>query len=405
MTPGNKDRDGPPPPDDEGRSLLFGWSKEDEEAGEGREQPSQPPASASSPAPPATVPAAKDVGGSADPPDLAGTLVSLAAGQRHILAMLGDIAAADGEGRAGVAEIARMVADMKRMNADMERMTADIKRMTADIKRMTADIKRMTAETAEWTNQNKAVTNTLHAASGQQIEGLKGERGDLAKVVAELKIREEGIAGRLETFGKALPELDTLLKRLDRRSSELEELKQEFAEYYGRWTAAFEPVLEQMATLSERLDASNHPLDRFDKQARSWTEAMAKSMGRNTAEQRAAAEQTSGNVGKLAEAGDAFLKRFDAGSREALAFFRRERQRIRRRTVPALVAALAFAVPSSALIGALGQSELGIFYSLEVKDAVERVVWSRYRHHLTRCSLDAVIAGRDVTCRFKVTSH
>ena len=60
MTPGNKDRDGPPPADDEGRSLLFGWSKEDEEAGEGREQPSPPPTSASSAAPPATVPAAKD---------------------------------------------------------------------------------------------------------------------------------------------------------------------------------------------------------------------------------------------------------------------------------------------------------------------------------------------------------
>ena len=41
MTPGNKDRDGPPPADDEGRSLLFGWSKEDEEAGEGRESERQ----------------------------------------------------------------------------------------------------------------------------------------------------------------------------------------------------------------------------------------------------------------------------------------------------------------------------------------------------------------------------
>ena len=333
MTPGNKDRDGPPPADDEGRSLLFGWSKEDEEAGEGREQPSPPPAGASSAAPPATVPAAKDVADTEALPDLAGTLASLAAGQRHILAMLGDIAAADGEGRAGVAEIARMIADMKQM----------------------------TTATSEWTNQTKSVTHTLHAASGQQIEGLKGGQRDLRAVAAELKIREEGIAGRLETFGKAVRELDTLLKGLDRRSSELGALKQELAGYYDRWTAAFEPVLELMIMLSERLNAGDEMVNRFVKHARSWTETMAKSMGTNAAEQRAAAEQTSGNVGKLAEAGDALLERFDAGSREALAFFRREWRSTRRWTVPLLAAALVLAVPSFAVLGAMGQSEFGVF--------------------------------------------
>ena len=164
--------------------VLAEGARSLEAAANDREQPSPPPASASSAAPPATVPAAKDVADTEALPDLAGTLASLAAGQRHILAMLGDIAAADGEGRAGVAEIARMIADMKQM----------------------------TTATSEWTNQTKSVTHTLQAAAGQQIEGLKGGQRDLRAVAAELKIREEGIAGRLETFGKAVRELDTLLK-------------------------------------------------------------------------------------------------------------------------------------------------------------------------------------------------
>ncbi len=43
-------------------------------------------------------------------------------------------------------------------------------------------------------------------------------------MAAELKSEEEGIAGHLETFGKRMQVLDTLLKHLDRRSSELEAL-------------------------------------------------------------------------------------------------------------------------------------------------------------------------------------
>ena len=375
MTPGNKDRDGPPPADDEGRSLLFGWSKEDDEAGEGREQPSQPPASASSAAHPATPPAAKDVADTEAPPDLAGMLASLAAGQRHILAVLGDIAAGDGEGRAGVAEIARMIADMKQM----------------------------TTATAEWTNQTKSVTHTLQAASGQQIEGLKGGQRDLRAVAAELKIREEGIAGRLETFGKAVRELDTLLKGLDRRSSELGALKKELAGYYDRWTAAFEPVLKLMIMLSERLNAGDEMVNRFVKHARSWTETMAKSMGPNAAEQRAAAEQTSGNVGKLAEAGDAFLERFDAGSREALAFFRREWRSTRRWTVPALAVALVFSVPSTALVGAIGQSEFGIFARHNETQGWRRLFLERYGERLHACAYEAQKTKSVVRCSFDIT--
>ena len=246
-------------------------------------------------------------------------------------------------------------------------------------------------------------TLRVDAAAGQQIEGLKGGQRDLRAVAAELKIREEGIAGRLETFGKAVRELDTLLKGLDRRSSELGALKQELAGYYDRWTAAFEPVLERMATLSKRLNAGDHMVMGFVKQARSWTEAMAKSMGRNTAEQRAAAEQTSGNVGKLAEAGDAFLERFDAGSREALAFFRREWRSTRHWTVPALAVALVFSVPSTALVGAIGQSEFGIFARHNETQGWRREFLERYGDRLKACASEALNTKSVVRCSFDVT--
>ena len=134
--------------------------------------------------------------------------------------------------------------------------------------------------------------------------------------------------------------------------------------------------------LSERLDAGDHMVTRFEKQARSWTETMAKSMGTNAAEQRAAAEQTSGNVGKLAEAGDALLERFDAGSREALAFFRREWRSTRRWTVPLLAAALVLSGPSFAVLGALGEREFGVF---DYTKGWKQGVWKRHGMQVKGC--------------------
>ena len=381
MTSGKSDDDGPAPADDEGRSLLFGWRTDGEKPGPDRQLPRQAPAGASSPAPQTAAPAGKDGPGSRtagihEPsPDLAATLASLAAGQRHILAMLADFAAADGEGRADAAEIARMIADMKRM----------------------------ITETAEWTNENKAVTHTLLLTAGREIEGLKDGQRDLRAVAAELKSEEEGIAGHLETFGKRMQVLDTLLKHLDRRSSELEALKQELAEYYGRWTAAFEPVLRQITTLSERLDASNHPLARFEARARSWTDTMADAIGRNAAEQRTAAKETSGNVSKLAETGDTFLERFEAGSREALEGFRREWRSTRRWTVPVLAAALLLSGPSFAVLGAMGQSEFGVFEPYDDTRGWKQGVWKRHGKQVKDCLLDALDKKRAVRCSFDVT--
>ena len=337
MTPGNEDRDGPPPADDEGRRLLFGWSKDGEEPAKDEENPPQPPGSGPSAAPPATPPAAKDVADSEAPPDLAGTLASLVANQQRILTQLEDL-------------------------------TAESRKSRRDL-----------ADGTEWLNGSKVVTRALQGAAGEQVEGLKEVRADLAKVAAELKTEEEGIAGQLETFGKGMRVLDTHLKGLDRRSSELEALKQELAAYYGRWTAAFEPVLGKMTTLSKSLDAANHPVTRFEKQARSWTDTIADAIGRNAAEQRAAAKETSGNVSKLTEAGEEFLERFDAGSRQALVGFQREWKRMRRWTVPMLAAALVLAAPAFAIDGAEHEAQVFVASMGRFAEQILRLLVARHQ--------------------------
>ena len=142
---------------------------------------------------------------------------------------------------------------------------------------------------------------------------------------------------------------------------------------------------------------------RFEKHARFWTETMAKSMGTNAAEQRAAVEQTSGNVGKLAEAGDALLERFDAGSREALAFFRREWRSTRRWTVPLLAAALVLAAPSFAVLGAMGQREFVVFKPYDDTKGWKEGVWKRHGMQVKGCLLLAQEKKGVERCIFDVT--
>ena len=145
--------------------------------------------------------------------DLAATLASLAAGQQRILALLADVTprlAAGGEGRPDLAEAARTI-----------------------------------AEATEWANNIKAAMATLLETAGQLIEGQKSGRQGLDTAVAGLKSREDALAGQLETFGNGMEKLGALLQRLDRRSSELEALKLELVDYYGRWTDASKTVVKR----------------------------------------------------------------------------------------------------------------------------------------------------------------
>ena len=173
MTSGEKDRDGPPPADDEGRSLLFGWQKGPGSAEQGPGAALQQPADRTATPESATAASpAKHAAASAAPPDIAGPLASLEANQQRILARLADLIprlAADGKGERDLAEAARTI-----------------------------------AEATEWSNNIKGAMDAHLATVGQLIEGLKGGRRDLDTAVAGLNSREAGFGGQLETFGKRM---------------------------------------------------------------------------------------------------------------------------------------------------------------------------------------------------------
>ncbi len=369
MTSGEKDRDGPPPADDEGRRLLFGLSTGGErqvpEPDLGRtldrsdKTASQSPPTASS--------AAKGGAGPDDAPALAQILASIDSNQQRILALLANLGAKPAAG-GDLAEASRTI-----------------------------------AEATEWANNIKAAMAVHLEAAGQLIEGLKGGQHDFDTAVAALKGREEGLAKQLQTFAEYTGALDTLLKRLDRRSAELEGVKQELAGNYAAWTRDFETVLPELRTLSGRLDQGDHMVTRLSGVIKTWTDTMLKALKSNADAQRTAAERTSGNVGKLTEAGDAFLERFDTGWQEALAGFRREWKRTRRWTVPLLAAALVLAVPMAALMGALGQSEFGVFARHNDTQGWRREFLERYGERLKACAAKALNTKSVVRCSFDVT--
>ena len=296
MNSNNNNENESSPSEDEDRSLLFGPRKEGTEPAGDGKKPLRRPASAS--APPGTSPPAAEA------------------------------ATEPSEPAAGATELAAAAPTIARQAEQIGAAT-------------------------EWVNDIKAAISEILASTGKQIEGLKSGQKDLDAALAQLIILKD----RLD---KVVQALDATAKGLDRRSSELKAVKQELAEYCGAWTAEAKTSRREMKALSERLDAGDHMLTRLEKSIGPWTERMEKSIGANSAAQRAAAEKTAGNVEQLATTGTTFLSDFDMARRKALKEALQEWTRIRRWTVPALAIALVLAAPLFVVAGAVGQSEFGV---------------------------------------------
>ena len=192
----------------------------------------------------------------------------------------------------------------------------------------------------------------------------------LDAALAQLMILKEGL-------DKVVQALDATAKGLERRSSELEAVKQDLAKYYRAWTAEAKTSLCEMKALSKRLDAGDHMVTRLEKSISPWTDQMEESIGANSAVQRAAAEKTAGNVNQLATTGTEFLEEFAVARGKALREARQEWTRIQRWTVPALAIALVLAVPLFAVAGALGQSEFGVLEPYDDTRGWKQEVWDR----------------------------
>ena len=88
--------------------------------------------------------------------------------------------------------------------------------------------------------------------------------------------------------------------------------------------------------------------------------------------------------------------------KEVLATFRREWKRTRRWTLPALAVALAFAVPSSGLMGALGQSKFGVFEPYDDTGGWKQGVWEFHGEQVKRCLLKSMRTNTVIRCNFDV---
>ncbi len=247
----------------------------------------------------------------------------------------------------------------------------------------------------EWVNDVKAAISEILASTGKQIEGLKSGQHDLDAALARLKILEEGL-------DRVVQALDATAKGLDRRSSELEAVKQELAKYYGEWTAEAKTSRGETKALSKRLDAGDHMVTRLERSIGPWTERMEQSIGANSAAQRAAAEKTAGNVEQLASKGSEFLKDFDTARGKALKEAGQEWTRIRRWTLPALALALVLAAPSFAVVGAIGQSEFGVFDPYDDTRGWKQGVWDHHGKQVQDCMRKSMRTKQVIRCSFDV---
>ena len=256
-------------------------------------------------------------------------------------------------------------------------------------------LSRKISETAEWANDLKAVTSDLLASTGKQIEGLKSAQLDHDKALAQLKILEEGL-------DKVVPALDTTVKGLDERSSELGTVKQELAGYYKDWTDEAKTSREEMKTLSARLDTGDHMVTRLEKSIGPWTEQMEESIEANSAAQSDAAAKTADNVTQLATTGTTFLNDFATARGAALKEARQEWTRIRRWTVPALALALVLAVPVFVVAGALGQSEFVVFEPYDETGGWMEAVWENHGKQVRLCMHNSFKMQQVIPCSFDV---
>ncbi len=387
MTSGENEREEASPPDGDDMNLLIGWRAGGEKAAREPEPDGnvEDPAERGAPAPrsPSEMPAPNDEPGTGavavSAPGSAATITELAAGQRRILALLEELAPK----HAAVA--------------------------TGDTGTDLDEAARSIAAATEWASDIRAAMDSLLVTAGKSIRDLEKAEQGLGIEAAALKTRAEGIDGQIEalgsgarTLGTRLKELDQARQNLDARSAELQAVKQEIEKYYREWTAAALTYRQEMAALSKHLGEGENLVARVEKAIGPWTAQIEKSLDRNAEAQKRAAAETSGNVQRLTESGGAFLEKFGTTWEEALEGFRTEWRRTRRWSVPVLAATLVLAVPGFTAVGAIGQSQFGIFAPHDDTEGWKRFVWKHHGDALKECVARAAGSKRPAPCYFEV---
>lgn len=371
MTSGENGREEVSPPDRTGdvKDLLIGWR-----AG-GTEAAGAPAAERN--AEEAAEPGAESVS-VPEPDPAAATTADLAAGQQRILARLEDLASKQAGATTGDA------------GTDLEETARSIQAAT------------------EWASDIRAAIDAVLAATGKSIQNLNAAEQGLGEEAAALKTRAGEIDGQVEALrsgarvlGTRLRQLDEARQNLDARSADLQAVKQEIAKYYGEWAAAALDYRREMAALTKRLDEGETLAARVEQSIGPWTERIETSLDESAKAQKRAAAETSGNVERLTQGGDAFLEKFGTAYSEALEGFRAEWRRTRRWTLPVMAAVLVLMLPTLPVMGALGQSKLGVFAPYDDTKGWKQVVWDRHGAQVKKCLEHALHSSKPVSCTFE----
>ena len=255
----------------------------------------------------------------------------------------------------------------------------------------------------------RAAIETVLAATGKSIRDLNAAEQGLGEEAAALKTRAGEIEGQVEALrsgarvlGTRLRQLDEARQKLDARSNELQAVKQEIAKYYEEWTAAALDDRQEMAALTKRLDEGETLATRVEQAIGPWMERIEKSLHESVKAQKTALLAIHGNVERLTGSGEALLEKFGAAWEGALEGFRAEWRRTRRWTVPVLALVLVLMLPTLPVMGALGQSEFGVFSPYDDTNGWKRNVWEQSGEQVKRCLKEALGSSEPVTCTFEV---
>ena len=150
--------------------------------------------------------------------------------------------------------------------------------------------------------------------------------------------------------------------------------------------------MDEGETLAARVEQSIGPL----------TERIEKSLDKSVKAQKGAMMAIHGNVERLTGSGEAFLDKFGAAWEGALEGFRAEWRRTRRWSVPVMAAVLVLMLPTLPVMGALGQSKLGVFAPYDDTGNWKQIVWERHGAQVKKCLREALGSSEPVTCSLQV---
>ncbi|MCY4548079.1 MAG: hypothetical protein OXC28_06915 [Defluviicoccus sp.] len=251
-----------------------------------------------------------------------------------------------------------------------------------------AELKRTIESASAWSSSIRAINDKLQQAVGSDLRAVEAGRLDLGKVVAALKLREEGLKEQHEAIDKGVDALRALWKSADQRLKELTSKTQALADRYEAFTTESKAHRTAIAALSRDL--------------RDGGADLRESVTKNRQAQFAILERTLGNVREFKEQNDGFLERLDESGEALLEAIRREWTATRRWAVPALAAALVLAVPSFAVVGAYAQSEFRIFRPYDETRGWRQGVWESHGETVKNCMLESLRTKRVVRCGFDV---